>query len=137
MGALAGGRLGPGLGQGAVDDLGDLLAAEDADDVIDAGHLGQEVVLFAFGEAAGDDDGADTALLFEAEHLADDAERFLPGRFDEAAGVDDHHVGAIGVGRQRVPLLNQFSQHALGIDEVFRAAKADEGKGGFSHSFYL
>ena len=118
----------PVLLDGAIDDLRDLLAAEDADDVIDVGHFLEQVVLLALGQAAGHDDGADAALLLEVEHLADDAERFLAGRLDEAAGVDDHDVGAVGVGRQGVAVLGQLAEHALGIDEVFRTAEADEGK---------
>ncbi len=117
------------FGQGAVDDRHDLLAAEDADDVIDAGHFGEEVVLLAFGETAGDDDGTDAALLFQCQHLADDAERFLPSRFDEAAGVDDDDVGAVGVRREHEAVLGELAEHALGIDEVLRAAEADEGVG--------
>ncbi len=112
-----------------VDDLGDLLAAEDADDVIDAGHFLQQVVLLALGQAAGDDDRADSALILEGEHLADDGERFLPGRLDEAARVDDDDVGPVGVGDERVAVLAQLAEHALGIDQVLRTAEADEGEG--------
>ena len=117
----------------AIDDLDDLLAAEDADDVIDAGHLGEQGVALAFGETAGDDDGAEPALLLEREHLADDAERLLAGRFDEAAGVDDDDIGAVGVGREGVAVLRQLAEHALAIDEVLRAAEADEGEGFCCH----
>ena len=111
-----------------IDDVRDLLAAEDADDVIDAGHFLQQLVLLAFGQAAGHDDGADPALLLEGQHLANDGERFLPGRLDEAAGVDDDHVGAVGVRRQGVAVLGQFAEHALGIDQVLGTAEADEGE---------
>ena len=116
-------------GQAAIDHLGDLLPAKDADDLIDAGHFLEQFVLLAFGKAAGHHDGADPALLLQLEHLADDAERFLPGRLDEAAGVDDDHVRTVGVGTQRVAVLGQLAEHALGIDQVLRAAEADEGEG--------
>ena len=58
----------------------------------------EQAFLLALGEAAGHHDGADAALALEVEHLADDAEGLLAGRLDEAAGVDDDHVGAVGVG---------------------------------------
>ncbi len=66
--------------------------------MIDLGNFLEKVVALAFGQTAGHDDGADAALAFEIEHLADDAERLLAGRLDEAAGVDDHDIGAVGVG---------------------------------------
>ena len=81
------------------------------------------------GQAAGDDDGADLALLLQVEHLADDAERLLPGRLDEAAGVDDDDVGPVGVGDEGVAVLGQLAEHALGIDGVLRAAEGDESVG--------
>src|SRR5207248_11223407 len=42
--------VGPAVPEGAVEDLGDLLAAEDADDVVDAGDFLEQVVLPALGE---------------------------------------------------------------------------------------
>src|SRR5439155_24932884 len=80
-------------------------------------------------EAAGDNDGADAALLLQREHLADDGERFLPGRLDEATGVDDNDVGAVRVGRQRVAVLGQLAEHALGVDQVLGTAKANKRVG--------
>src|SRR5262249_41013198 len=119
------------------DDLDDLFAAEDADDVIDAGHLLQEGIAQPLGEAAGDDDGADLALALEVEHLADDAERLLPGGLDEAAGVDDDDLGAVGLGGQRVAGLGELSKHPLGVNEVLGTAETDEGEtsfDGFTHA---
>src|SRR5262249_9953242 len=80
----------------------------------------------AFGETAGDDDGADAALLFQLEHLADDAERFLPRWLDEAAGVDYDDVGAVGIGHERIAVLRELAQHALRIDKVLRTAKTNK-----------
>ena len=117
------------LSQGAVDDLGDFFAAENADDVIDLGNLLEEVLLLAFGQAAGHDHRPHAPLLLERQHLANDAERFLPGRLDETAGVDNNHVGAVRVGSKCVPVLGQPAEHALRIDQVLGAAQADEGIG--------
>src|SRR5262249_44484088 len=83
------------------------------------------------------DDGADAALLLQRQHLADDRQRFLPGRLDEAAGVDDHHVGAVGVRRQDVAVLGQLAEHALGVDGVLRTTQAYPGERAFGGSLHL
>src|ERR1019366_7424385 len=116
------------MGHRSIDNLRNLLAAKDAHDVIDTGDFEQQVVFLAFRQTAGDDDGADAALVLQSEHLADDAERFLARGFDEAASVDDDDIGAVRIGDQRVAVLSKFAEHALGIDQVFRATKADESK---------
>ena len=82
----------------AIHDANDFFPAEDADEVIDAGHLVEQGIALALSEAAGDDDGADSPLILEGEHFADDAERFLPRRLDEPARVDDDDVGAVRIG---------------------------------------
>ena len=110
-----------------VHDGGDLLAAEHADDLIDFGHLFEQDVALPLGHAAGDDHRPDLARLLQCEHLADDGERFLPGRLDEAAGVDDDHVGPVGVRLKGVAVLGELAEHPLGIDGVLRAAQRNEG----------
>src|SRR5262249_23515524 len=114
------------LVEAAVNDLDDLLAAKDADDVIDPGHLFKQGIALALGQAPGHDDGTDPALLLEVEHLADDGQGFLASGFDEAAGIDDDDVGAIGLGGEGVAGLRELAEHAFGIDEVLGAAKADK-----------
>src|SRR5206468_8501907 len=53
-------------------------------------------------------------------------QRFLYRGIDEAAGVDDHQVGA-GVGLARdVALGAQLREDALGVDQRFRTAVRDE-----------
>ena len=86
------------LGECPVDDLGDFLAAKDADDVIDLGHFLQQVVLLSFGQATGHDDGPDAALSLRSSISRMTRQRFLPGRLDEAAGVDHDDVGTVGSG---------------------------------------
>ncbi len=114
-----------------VGDLGDLLAAEDADDLVDLGHLVQEHLALAFGQAAGDDHPLDLPEPLAVEHLADHPERLLPRGVDESAGVDDDQVGPLRVRHQGVPVLRQQPEHPLGVDEVLGAAEADEGEGAF------
>src|SRR5262249_38162927 len=131
------GALFAAIGERAGDDGTDLLAAEDPDEVIDAGHFLQQRLALALGKAAGDDNGADAALLLEREHLADDGKGLLPRRLDEAAGVDDDHIGAVGVGGQRVAILGQLAEHALGVNEVLGATQTDErvaALGGTAHA---
>ena len=60
------------------------------------------------------------------EHLPDHAERLLPRRVDEPAGIDDHQVGRLRVRDERVAVLGQQPEHPLGIDQVLGAAQADE-----------
>ena len=66
----------------------------------------------------------DLAVL--GERLADRCQRFLDRGVDEAAGVDDHQVGAGVVGRGEVALGAQLREDALGIDQRLGAAERDE-----------
>ena len=88
--------------QQPVGDPNDLFAAEDADDIIDIGKPFEQRVFLALGEATGDDHSLDVPQPFPVDHLLDHADRFLPGGFDEPAGVDDHQVGRLGLGHDRV-----------------------------------
>ena len=72
-------------------------------------------------EAAGDDHA--TVL---GQRLADRVERLLHGRVDEAAGVDDHEVGAIVRLRRLVAFGAQLREDLLGVDERLRATERDE-----------
>jgi hypothetical protein len=112
-----------------VHDRGDLLAAEHPEDLIDAGHLFQQHLALPLGHAPGDDDGAELPGRLQGQHLADDPERLLPGRLDEAAGVDHDHVRPGGVGPEGVPVLGQLAEHSFGIDGVLRAPEGHEGEG--------
>ena len=54
-------------------------------------------------------------------------------RIEEAAGVDQHDVGAGIIGRHRIAVGAQLGQDPLGIDQRLRAAErdhADLGRGG-------
>ena len=48
---------------------------------------------------------------------------------DEAAGVDDDEIGPVGLVHQLVAVELQQAEHPLAVDEVLRAAEADEGVG--------
>lgn len=124
-------------GEGAIDHLDDFFSGVNPKNVIDLGHLEEEVFFFALGEAASDNDAFYFALFFQSEHFANNAEGFLSRRFNETAGVDDDEVGAVGVGRQRVAILDEFAQHALGVYRVFRATQTDESKRAFLRGCFI
>ena len=114
---------------------GDLLAAEDADDLVDLGKLLEQDVFLPLGQAAGDDHALDRPGALPLEHLLDHAARFLPGRVDEPAGIDDDQVGLLPLGHQREPVLRQQPEHPLGIDQVLGAAQADKADRPFGFLF--
>ena len=141
------------LGLDASHGFDDVLAIEDADHGVNAGRPIEHLGAVALHEAAGDDDAFDLALLFEFDGFFDDAERFLLGGLEEAAGVDDDGVCGrdapgcragvlLGPGEREVVVLlildglggdgeesvgREESEHLLGVDEVLGAAERDEG----------
>ena len=111
-----------------VGDLGDFLAAEDADQVVDVRAARSSSDSFCRSARQPETiTPRSLPLPLELEHLVDGGERLLPGRLDEAAGVDDGEVGARRVVDQLVAVELQHAQHPLAVDEVLGAAEADEG----------
>ena len=91
-------------------------------------HLPHQVaaaVAGACAQAAGDDDAA-----VGIERLTDRVEAFLHRLVDEAAGVDDHQVGAVVGLAGGVTLGLQLRQDQLGIGQRLRAAERNEADGG-------
>ena len=105
--------------------LGDFVASEDAYQLINPGALFQKELFLAFDHAAGDDDSAELAVLFELLHLADDGEGFLPGGREESAGVDDNEVGPLWLGKKRVALQIQKPEHPFAVHKVLWTAERD------------
>ena len=68
----------------AVRNFGDLLAAENADDVIDVGAFFEQGLFFALRQAPGDDYPTRVAAALEIEHFVDRG----------VAGPDFHGMGA-------------------------------------------
>jgi len=68
--------------------------------------------------AAGDDDAA---IL--RHRLADRLQAFLLRAVEEAAGVDEHDVGARIIGRQAIAVGTQFGQNPFAVDECLRTAE--------------
>ncbi len=111
--------------------VGDLV---EADECIDFGHLACEFLGKTLRHAAAHDQllagfFAQAALLVRVEDCVDG---FLLRGVDERAGVDDEHVGLVGVGRDFHSVFQNAAEHDLGIDEVLRAAERDDADlGGF------
>jgi hypothetical protein len=103
-----------------------MLATKDADKLIDVGPLDEQRFLLPLGQAAGDNDAAKLAAALELEHFVDGAERLLPGRFNEAAGVHHGKVGVGGTVNKLIAVELQHAKHPLAVDEILRAAEADK-----------
>ena len=74
-------------------------------------------------------DGADVVVVNTCGFIEPARQESLAVIREMLALKEQGRVGAVGVGRQGVAVLGQLAEHALGIDEVFRAAEADKGKG--------
>lgn len=110
----------------SVGHLGNVLAAENADELVDLGTRFEERFALPFGQATGDDDAAELAAPFELKHLIDRGERFCAGCFDETARVDDRKIGAARIINELVTIELQQAEHSLAVHKVLRAAQADE-----------
>ena len=73
--------------------------------LVDLGHFVEKHLALAFGQAAGDDHALDLTEPLAVEHLADHAQRLLPGRVDEPARVDDDKVGRPGIRDEGIAIL--------------------------------
>ena len=113
---------------------GDLVAAENAHQLIDARVHLQELVLLALGQATGDDHAAGAALLLEIEHLADYGVRFAAGIADEGAGIDDDKIAAFRFANHLVAVQAQQAGHAFAVNQVLGTAKGNECIGSFGHA---
>ena len=97
-----------------------------ADDRVHFRDLFADVVAVAFDHASGDDQFLRAAEFFVFGHFQDGVHGFFLRGLDEAAGVDDQHVGFAGAGREFVAGARKNAHHHLAIHEVLRASQADE-----------
>ena len=97
-----------------------------ADELVDLGHLGRQLLRVALGQAAGDDQPLARARLLVAGHVEDRVDRLLLRLADEAAGVDDDDVGGLGIGDQTVAGVGRVAEHDLCVDAVLRTTEGDE-----------
>jgi hypothetical protein len=106
--------------------FGNRFAAEHADEIVDLRAVGQQVFLLPLGKATRNDHALRFASLLQGQHFIDGAERLGAGPLDESAGVHDDEVGPFRLVHQLVAVDLQQPQHPLAVDQVFRAAQADE-----------
>ena len=99
------------------DDFLILLRAGDREHVREAGA--DDVGFLA--HAAGDDDAA---VL--GDRFADRLEALFLGAVEEAAGVDQHHVGAGIIGRHVVAVGAQLGHDPLAVDQGLGTAERDQ-----------
>jgi len=72
--------------------------------------------------------GVPAVFLWGGKRRADRRKRLRLGAIEEAAGVDDHDVGAIVPAGQLIALGTEMGEDPLGIDQRLGTAQADEGK---------
>ena len=91
-----------------VDDIPDQIIAFCADNRVHLRHLVKQILGIALAQAAGDDEFPMRVLFFIFGHLEDGIDGFRLSAFDEAAGIDDDHIGVCRiVGNSPVPFLDE------------------------------
>ncbi len=91
-------------------------------------HLCHQLLGKPLGHAPGDDQplacpSAQPALLVRLEDRFDG---LLLRRINKRAGVDDQHVGLLGIGGDLHPALDDAAEHHLRVHEVLRTTEADD-----------
>jgi hypothetical protein len=102
----------------------DLHPAPGAQQRIHPWHAADDLIAVALGQTASRDQAL--MALFAGGQLLQGGDRFLFGRVQKATGVDDQHVGAVGVGRGPVAVALQEHGHAFAVDKVFGAAQGEQ-----------
>ena len=116
----------------------DLIEAKEG---VDFGKLGGEIGGVTLREAPSDNkllSGLGT-MESTAVCLEDCTDALLLGGINEAARINQNHIGIVGLGGELIAVEFGIAEHDLGIDEIFGAAKADKadlagfGGGGMGH----
>ena len=105
--------------------------AREADDGVDLGQRGGELVAVALGHAAGHDQ-ARSRLAGVAER-EDGVDRLLAGGLDERAGVDDDEIGAVGVVGGHETVREEARHDLVGVDRVLRTPQRLDPEGLCTH----
>ena len=106
--------------------LNDVAVAACAQDAVHLRQLREHVLLVPLGHAAGDQNLLHLARLFQLRHLEDVVDGLLIGGGQEAAGVDHHHVGSLGLGDHGVARRRHAGHHLLAVDLVLGTAQGDK-----------
>jgi len=100
-------------------------------------NLLANLVAVALDQTACDDQSPRPPELFIFGHLENRLDGLLLCRRDEAAGVDDDHVGLVGARRDLVACALEHAHHHLAIDKVLRASQAYESNFQHGRAFLL
>ena len=99
-----------------------------ADDGVDFGNVGADLVAVALDQAAGNNQPRRLAAIGDLvlHHLEDGVDALLLGRVDEGAGIDDQDLGVFGALGELGAVVVQEAHHHFGVDEILGAAERDE-----------
>ncbi len=103
-------------GELAADRIGDLLELVEPDKCVDFGDLPPQLVGIGLSHAPGDHQPLHLSSLFGSRHLEDRIDRLAFGVGDESAGIDEHDIGAVGVGGEFDTGPFEVPQHHLAVD---------------------
>ena len=104
----------------------DVAVAAGSHHAVDLRELVDDLLLIALGETSRDEDLAEPAVRLELRHRQNGVDGLGLRAVNEAAGVDDHGVGALGLLLQLDPRLAAQGHHLLGVDQILGAAKGNE-----------
>ena len=109
-----------------LDRVGDPEEVSGANEHVDLGQRLLQVVGVALREAAGHDEPPSGPRRLHGGEVEDRVDRLLLGGPDEGAGVDDEHVGGVGVEHHLVAAARQHAEHDLAVHLVLRTAEGHE-----------
>ena len=113
----------------------DFRVAAGSQNAVHFGHLLHDFVLVPLGQAAGDQNLAHQALLFQLGGLQNVVDGLGLGGVNKPAGVDHHHVAAHNVLLDGVSGFLHPVHHPLAVHLIFRAAKGN--KSNICHFLFL
>src|SRR3954464_8783827 len=80
-------------------------------------------------QAPCDDHALALARLLQLHRVANLLERFILGRLEKSASVDDDRVRLRSIRRDGQTILRKEPEHPLAVHEVLRTTEADKGHG--------
>ena len=95
-----------------------------AEEVIDLGHFSLELLRVPLRQASCNDEFLAGAPFLVGPHLENRVDRFFFGGPDEAARVDDNHLGLSRIIHVSEARLVADPEHDLGVDPVLRRTRA-------------
>ncbi len=93
---------------------------------VNLGQLLLEILLIALRQTTGHDQHPAGAAFLVVGDLQNGIDGLFLGIIDKGTGVDDDNIRLTFINNNFKALGRQMAQHHLGIDQVFRAAEADQ-----------